>query len=302
MKGIEKLASTLKGKHGSPIITGTVVGTDALDSRSLVEVQLFDGTMTNAICWTQADVNVGDDVVLAHVGGSDTATYAIVSTNSPAQGLDPDERDPDGTVMLYDGDTFRVKRIPNPGVYQVVRETQCIASTTFQTYTKIHATLDFSIYPTGTEFEYHLDGYAVGSNLGGAPPFRIKLGETWKSPSLRRWRTTFDLGAPGYMGDWLEEQNEVSFVLTFKSLNSSIRCRDIGRIDRLYLAFGRDIENEFLELSSHGDLAIEMSPVDEGESLLEATTNLRLDKHWVEMDGAVDVEFQIFGSVDGVSF
>jgi hypothetical protein len=310
----EQFVNKLKSKHGNQIILGRVVGTGAMETRSMVEVELYDGRMTNAICWSQAEISVGDEVVLGQINGSDTAQLAVVSVNAPAQGLDPDSRDPTNVTMIYSGPTFRIRRVPKAGSFAVATQTQSIVKTTFKSLQTMHITLEFSIEPVlgmiNGAYKYYLYAYDPSTaNFAVAPDWKLEIGATWKQKGAvwqsehdDRWRTTFDMDAPGYIGDYIETHDEIMFVLGLEVLSGAPYSNEIGRIRSLYLSFGADTEIGEIVMSSVSHMEMLLTPTDEGESLLEASGSLRLNKYFIEMDGTIDCEYSIAGAGNGLIF
>lgn len=300
MSRASRLGKKLGSKFGGTLVHGTVINIDTQSERSIIEVELADGSMVNAVAWVQADIRSGDDVCLGRVHDGEHAIYTIVAANSPAVGLDPLDRDPAADLILYRGDSIRPPVLSKQvGGVKLINRTQQIARLNFNTYTQLRVFMDFTVAPlpgNNSKIGYWLYGYDITDTQLNNPGFKLEIGTTWRSNNNKRWRSIFDMSAPGAMGEWLYERNAAIFVLGVQRKTTSARGNDTGRFSRVWIQWGDIIDSEPIDLVGSSSL-VANGELDEVRCDMSGSAELRLDQVWCDLTGTLYCEAVVVGPI-----
>ena len=301
MDAVQELAGILNANYGAPIVFGTVISTEAFEESELVDVALLDGNVTKAIAWTQAVIKVGDDVVLGHVEGSDSVLYAILSINAPALGMDPMTRDASPFITLWGGKPLRPSIVPAAeGDLYYFAETMQTTLLNLESYQHMMVDVRFTFPPLTSAVRYWLYGWSpliAPEELGSVDPdFKLMIGATLQSEDGRHLRTTFNINAPGALGEFLFDATEANFCLVMERITSgTVRGSAIGKIRSAQIMFLQDLEMEDMRIQTTS--ACRFSSIDPEIVTVSftATTDVSINQWWFDMRTRCSVDGVVMG-------
>ena len=244
------LARTIKRKHREGMIkVATIRSIQDYEDHNLVECeigvlsetdsddQVDLGSFVNAWIWGQGEVQVGDKIMITRFHG--THHWVAIGSQSYARGERAKTRDPEPIKHLYNGDGFRVRKIPrNVGGKFFINRTERSLKTSRVTYAELSCTIKFdkafNINRIPSRLEFRLLGTDVDNPDYDNPSFSLPINTVIDNTKLR--------GSIYFSQDaWLDSQDEVLFMLACYRVNAgTVDTIDAGRIRRVTLKFNAD--------------------------------------------------------------
>lgn len=241
----------------------TVTGTEMLETRSVVECELLDGTPVNAIAWTGADLDEGTSVVLMPIQGKHKMQWTVVTANAPHRMERRKKKDHTG----HRNGPFIPSLPKKKNAFKVIEQTQQIIDLPESRSTELRIRLRFTDTPNDQRVRYDLFLYhphrfnfkkRPTMNDAACPGFIVRgigtaKGDGWTWKGDGRYRTHIDLddihigadslGPIAMWEDW-ESMLAVLAIVRLADPSLEVRATQIGRLARMILTFAEPVTGQ----------------------------------------------------------